>query len=337
MFLQCLPLVSDVWDCVDAQSEPIRQSYWKTATIPWEIPEGRLSYFVRNLIHSARGDRAVELLARQNKEIPEEIADSVFDALEALPLAERESEETDQDNLRWEIQRLFEVLYKIGMSQVERLVRLELLYHEVFENGEAQLFQPMGLLAAIRESPSLFVDLLSYPWKDDTGESTTPDDDSTKVLANRVQNLLHNLAELPGQSDLCPMDHKTTVEWVADVIRVATERRYVTALQLQLPPVLACRAWHAIDSWPSPEIVEVINAVAELDPESIRQQLSSSLFNARGVHWVDPTGQTEKCQAEELRLRANQIRQTCPTAAWALRDIANGLDSDATRNVERAK
>ena len=115
---------------------------------------------------------------------------------------------SSKDSVRWELQQLFDVLYRNGISQVERIVRLELLYHQVFDGNEVRKFQPKGLLVAISDSPSLFVDLLSYPWKDDNHESTLPNDQHTRVLANRVGGLLHQLTELPAEYDLAPMNGK---------------------------------------------------------------------------------------------------------------------------------
>ncbi|QDV85890.1 hypothetical protein [Planctomycetes bacterium TBK1r] len=336
-YLRCLPLVPEVWDCIDQQSEAVQRLYWKNASVPWEIPEGRLSYFVRGLVQVARADRGIDLLARCREDIAEDEVDLVFEALEMLPLVERDADEPRQDSLRWELQELFEVLYRIGMSQVERLLRLELLYHQVFEDDESRKFQPKGLLVAIRDTPSLFVDLLRYPWKNDAGKSTTPDDDPTKALANQVGGLLRQLAELPGQSELCPMNEKSIADWVTEVVQIASECRYLTALGLQLPDVITSGAWTSIDTWPTPDVADVINILAEAIPETFPRHLSVSLSNARGVHIVDPTGQSEKSQAEQLRNRADQLRETCPAASRALGDLAQSLDSEARRNVERAK
>lgn len=169
-YLRCLPLVPEVWDCIDQQSENVRQLYWTDAPVPWEIPSGRLSYYVKNLIKFARADRAIDLLAHARKDIADNEVDLVFEVLENLPLVERDPDEQSRGSVRWEIQTLFAVLYEFGMSQVERIVRLELCYHQVFEDDERRKFQPKGLLVAIRDSPRLFVELLSYCCKDDNGE-----------------------------------------------------------------------------------------------------------------------------------------------------------------------
>ncbi len=336
-YLRCLPPVPEVWDCIDQQSEAVQKLYWKNAPVPWEIPEGRLPYFIRNLNKVARADRAVDLLTGRRKDIGDRDVDLVFEVLEALPLVELHPDERHGGSLSWNIQELFSVLYKFGMSQVERLVLLELLYHHVFESDESRKFQPKGLLVAIRDSPILFVDLLKYRYKDDSGASTTPEDEQTNAVAKQVIGLLHHLAELPGQSELCPMSGRTTADWVTEVIQIASENRYLTAVGLLLPDIITSGAWNMIETWPTADMAEAINILADAIPEIFPRHLAVSLSIARGFHWLDPSGQSEKSQAEKLRIRAGQLVQTCPAASRALLDVAQGLDSEARSNVERAK
>ncbi|HEY4261196.1 MAG TPA: hypothetical protein VGM98_13610, partial [Schlesneria sp.] len=289
------------------------------------------------LIQVQRGDRAIDLLARCREDIADGEGDLVFEAMESLSRVERDPEEPRPESLRWELQELFKVLYKIGMAQVERLVLLELFYHQVFENDDHRGFQPKGLLVAIRDSPSLFVELLRYPWKDDTGSSTRPDDESSKALAKQISGLLHELAELPGQSELCPMKGKTIAEWVFEVIRSASDCKYLVAVDHQLAGIVTSGAWGGIDRWPAPDLGMAINVLAEAIPETFPRHLEISLSNSRGMHWVDPSGKSERNQADQLRKRAEQLRLTCPSASRALRNIAERLDAEAIQNVERAK
>ncbi len=335
-FLRCLPPLPEVWDCVDAQSETMRQLYWEDAPIPREIPKARISYFVSNLTLAGRGDRAVDLLVHQRKDITEDEVASVICALEALPLVGRGSDDPGHSNLWWETRELFQVLYKYGLSQIERVIRLELICHQIYDSDRERLFQPKALLIAIRDSPSFFVDLLTYLWKDDVGESLVRDADSAKAVAEKILGLLRNVAELPGQSDLCPLDGKTVAEWVSEVVGVAVKRRYLTAVGMQMIDIMTRGSWNAVGAWPAPEVADAINILADADPENCPRRLASSLSSARGIHSVDPTGRAERSQAERLRSRADQLRESCPTAARALREIAQGLDSEAGRNVERA-
>lgn len=337
-FLRSLPFVSQVWDCVDAQAQDVQRFYWRSMSVPWEISDERLPYFVNRFVEFARADRAIELLSRRRKSLTDNSMDLIFDSLEGLPNVVRDADESKQDNLRWEIQQLFEVLYGCSIAQVERLVRLELLYHDIFEIDEATSLQPIGSLTAIRDSPQLFVDMLQYAYRNDLGEAVSRADSDPKLILNtKIRRLLKNLSELPGQSDRCQMNGATTATWVAEVMRIATDRRYVNAALLQISTVISSRAWKSISSWPRPEIEEVINFLCDLNPEDFRQQLSNSLFYARGTHFVDPTGNAEKIKAAEFHSRSKQLQLSCPAASFALREVAKSLESEVVRNIERAR
>ncbi len=130
---------------------------------------------------------------------------------------------------------------------------------------------------------------------------------------------------------------RSTTHDTADQIRIATKQHYIKAVQIQLAKIIAGLFWKAISSWPTPDLADSINLLAEAESENFRRQLASSLSHARGVHCIDPTGEKEKSIATELRSRADQLQKTCPTAASVLRDVAKSLDSEAIRNVERAE
>lgn len=339
-FLQCLPAGQVIWEYVDNQSKSLRKKYWKEAPIPWEIAEESIDTLVQNLVDAGRADRAIELLSRHSDKLTEVECNSIFEALDAFPLVDLSTAGWDENSsLHWELQNLFKVLYKFELSQdrLNRLVWVELLYHQLFEKDENIYFQPVGLLKTIRDFPSFFIDLLTYVYKDDSGDSRTSELQGSEAIANKVASLLWKLGEIPGQSNLCPLGNKTITQWFTEVIRIATERCYLTAVQFQMSSILTCRAWNNINSWPSRGVVEVVNTLAEIDPDDFRNELSRGLFNDRGVHFVDPTGRSEINAAEQLHKRAEQISDSCPAAAWALHNVAQNLESEAIRNIEREK
>jgi hypothetical protein len=335
-FLQSLPITEEVWDFIDKQEAPIRCLFWKKAPVPWKMPNGRLAYFVRHLIDASRSDRAVELLVRCIDDVGLDEVELVFAALESLPLVERNINENHGDSLHWEIRQIFEKLYDVAMSQVLRLVGLELLYHQVFECDEGQRFQPKALLNVIRDQPSLFVEMVSYSSADDSVESTAIEDEATRIRVTQLCGLLFRLAELPGQSSLCPIEGKTLADWVVEVLHVASESKCIKSVVRQLVRTIAWGSWKAIDSWPDEGLAEAINIMSNRFPEIVSRHLVISLSNARGVHWCDPSGKSENNLSKKIANRANQLRFECPAASQALREIANRLDAESKGNVEES-
>lgn len=335
-FLQCLPCIDEVWSFIDTQEAPIRCLYWKKASLPWEVPNSRLGYFVRNLIEASRPDRAVELLVRCRDDIALEEVEFVFAALESLPFIERDINENHRASPHWEIRQLFEKLYDIAMSQVGRLVGLELLYHQVFECDEDQRFQPKALLVVIRDQPSLFVEMVRFSSVDDSGALTVIEDEDSRIRVTQLSGLLFRLAELPGQSSLCPIEGKTFVDWVVEVLHVASENKCIDSVVRQIIHTSAWGSWKAIDSWPDEELAKAINIMSDKCPEIVSRNLAISLSYARGVHWCDPSGKSEQNLSKKISSRASQLRLTCPAASQALRNIANNLNTESKGNVEES-
>jgi hypothetical protein len=335
-FLQCLPCRDEVWNFIDTQETPIRCLYWKKAPLPWNIPNGRLGYFVRNLIEASRSDKAVNLLVRCKDDIAFEEVDIVFAALETLPLVDRDIDEQHRGGLHWEIRQILEKLYDVAMSQVLRLVELELLYHQVFECDEDQRFQPKALLHLIRDQPSLFVEMVGYSSADDNGESSAIEDEATSIRLTQLCGLLCRLAELPGQSSLCPIDDKTLADWVDEVLHLASESKYIKSVVRQITHTVAYGFWRAIDSWPDEELVNAINIMSHKYPEIVSRHLAIGLSNARGFHFCDPSGRSEYNLSKKISNRASQLRQTCPAASQALREIAKQIDAESIGNAEES-
>ena len=335
-FLHCLPCMDEVWNFIDTQEAPTRCLYWKKAPLPWEIPHCRLGYFVRNLIEASRPDRAMELLVRCRDDIALEEIEFVFASLESFPFVERDINENHRNSFHWEIRQLFDKLYDFAMSQAQRLVGLELFYHQVFESDDAQWFQPIALLLAIRDQPSLFVEMVSYTSVDDSDELTAVEGEAASIRVKQISGLLFRLAELPGQSSLCPIEDKTLVDWVIEVLHIAGERRCLKSVIRQIIEIIVRVSWKSIDTWPNETLAKAINIMHEKLPEIVSRKLYIGLSNSRGVHWCDPTGKFENQLSVKIAKRAIQIGLTCPAASKAMRDIAKMIEAESRGNVEES-
>jgi hypothetical protein len=336
-FLQSLPATDEVWDFIDTQNDPIRLQYWKRPPIPWDIPNGRLGYIVRNLIEASRADQGVVLLVRCKESIAYDEIELVFSALESLPFVDREAEDNARDCLNWEIRQLFELLYDTAISQVDRLVILELIYHRIFDDHVNQRFQPRALLIAIRDQPAFFAKLVNSACMNDNGEWATPKDEPIRNQVRSVSSLLNRMDELPGQSDLCPIERGTITDWVREVLQIASEYKCFNSVAQQIINVITRRSWRSIETWPDEELANAINHMDDIFPGILQRRLFKGLSGARGMHYCDPTGQTEDSLSSRISNRASQIRSTCPAASRALRSIANDLKAESKGNVEESE
>ncbi|MEZ5944326.1 MAG: hypothetical protein R3C18_23295 [Planctomycetaceae bacterium] len=104
-FLCCLPAGEELWNYVDQRNVTIQRQFWKNASVPWDIPAGRTSYLINNMIAAGCTDHAFDLLSRQDDAFIFDDPEPLFQALESLPKDTRGTDTARRRNLRWEIQK----------------------------------------------------------------------------------------------------------------------------------------------------------------------------------------------------------------------------------------
>ena len=70
----------------------------------------------------------------------------------------------------------------------------------------------------------------------------------------------------------------------------------------------------------------------------MRDGYRTGTYNARGVHWVDPTGKPERELAEQFRSKAEDIENAgFQRFAVTLRGLADSYDREAERIINDHK
>lgn len=76
----------------------------------------------------------------------------------------------------------------------------------------------------------------------------------------------------------------------------------------------------------------IAEALNDRDAEDMRTGYRSGIYNARGVHWVAPSGQAEKELAEDFRQKADEVENAgYQRLAKTLRDLAGTYEREAER------
>jgi hypothetical protein len=84
--------------------------------------------------------------------------------------------------------------------------------------------------------------------------------------------------------------------------------------------------------------VAVAAALNDREADDMRAGFRTGTYNARGVHWVDPTGKPERELAEQFRSKAEEIENAgFQRFAVTLRDLADGYDREAERIINDHK
>jgi hypothetical protein len=72
----------------------------------------------------------------------------------------------------------------------------------------------------------------------------------------------------------------------------------------------------------------------EVGTENIAQGMALGQYNARGVHWVDPSGAEDRALASRHREWSKKLAFDTPFTAKVLEDLAKRYDHDAERHIE---
>ncbi len=76
----------------------------------------------------------------------------------------------------------------------------------------------------------------------------------------------------------------------------------------------------------------VADALNQHDVDPMRSGYSSGAYNARGAHWVDPTGKPELELAEEYHQKAEDVENAgFQRFAVTLRNLAKGYEKESER------
>jgi hypothetical protein len=80
----------------------------------------------------------------------------------------------------------------------------------------------------------------------------------------------------------------------------------------------------------------VRNLIESLRSEELERGLSVGVYNKRGVHAREPGGNQERRLAQQFREYARRVEGKWPRTALMLDGIAQGYESEAKREDERA-
>ena len=87
--------------------------------------------------------------------------------------------------------------------------------------------------------------------------------------------------------------------------------------------------------WIHRAVAAILNAK---DAEDIRSGFVTELYNARGVHFVDPSGKEERTLAQEYRTNADAVEKAgYHRLATSLRELADSYDREAERLIKEAE
>lgn len=209
-------------------------------------------------------------------------------------------------------------------EQLERLEGIEWSFLTVFQHNGS----PRTLLARLRREPSFFVELIEFGgYRTDQPEEEGGREwsEQQKIVAQACSRLLDCVGVLPGSAADGSLNEQELRTWVAEVRRLAREKRFVRVCESKLGGWLFQSPVDAAGFWPC---APVCRLMSDDGSDEISGAFKIAIFNNQG--WPGPgnegmemTTRGERAEGVAKLVAYSQVLElSFPSVALLLRESA---------------
>jgi hypothetical protein len=329
--LMYLPFEAETWHRANKWLSNLEIMYWKKVPVnPYQSDNDLLPAVDKLLEASRPQDAIICLYSRVHKKLPLDNKRTVKALLEAVSVKEPVNA---MDSFY--ITELIKALQNDSTTDQNDLFRVEWAYLRLLDRHQADVI-PKTLETRLATQPESFCEVirLLYRSKNVAKQDEKPDE-SREAIATNAWHLLHGWKRPPGLQDDGSFSVKNFKSWLTSVKKQCAESGHLEVAMLKVGEVLMYCPADPQGLWIVYEVASALNA---RDAEEMRRGFCNEVFNFRGAHWVDPTGNPERELAEQWRQKADAIENAgFAKFAAILRDLANSYDRDAERVIAEHK
>ena len=325
-FIACLPFTKNAWNRAFEWLQEHEGEYWTRTGANAYQADGNLAVAVEKLIEHGRPHAAINCLDRM-RHAKQSI--SVEQCVRAL-LAALSSNEPNYAMDGYHIVELIKFLQSESSVPQEDLFKVEWAYLSLLDRHSGAA--PKLLESRLANDPEFYCEVirLIYRSKKEDKPQKEPSEES-KAIATNAWRLLHEWETPPGMQEdgVFNADHFT--EWLQRVKAICSESGHLEVALINIGEVLIHSPADPSGLWIHRATAEALN---DRDTGDMRDGYRTGVYNARGVHWVDPTGKSEKELADQFRHKAEEVENAgFQRLAVTLRSLADGYKHEAERII----
>lgn len=329
-FLTCLPFNSDSWDRVNKWLGDNEAEYWAhTSANAYDTDDG-LDVAVDKLLEHKRPHAAIHCLYKM---LHDKHSIGVDQCVRALIAGLSSHESTYAMDSHYIIE-LIQHLQNTPEVSPDGLFRVEWAYLPLLNRHQGAA--PKLLEHRLATDPEFFCEAirLIYRSKNEDAPEHEPTEDA-KAIATNAWRLLRDWQTPPGTQDDESFDGNAFSTWLQRVKEMCEKSGHLEVALITIGESLVHAPADADALWVHHAVA---NALNDRNAEDMRRGFSTGVRNARGVHWVDPTGKPEYELSSQYEEKAESIENAgYQRFAATLRGISEDYRKEAERVIATHK
>jgi hypothetical protein len=329
-FLTFLPFVKESWERASLWLGESQGEYWASTSANAFQAAENLDIAIEKLIEYGRPHAAINCLSRiRYRKLQIKVEQCIRALLAAL--SSREPAYAMDD---YHIVELIKFLQADTSVSQDDLYKVEWAYLPLLERHRGAT--PKSLESRLARDPEFFCEVLRLIYRSDKkGEPQKEPTEKSTAIATNAWRLLDEWRTPPGMKEDRGVDVASLSGWLKRVKELCAESGHLTVALITIGGVLFHSPADPDGLWINRIVAEALN---DRDSEDMRRGYRTAVHNARGAHFVDPTGKPEKALAEKYRQRAEDIENAgFQRLAVTLRSLADDYEREAERNISEHK
>jgi len=325
-FLCQLPFSKVTWDRAASWLGRDERLYWSAVLVNPYHTEDDLSLAIDKLIQYKRPYPAIECLYKMLCEKKSVNSEQV---VQALRLAVSSTGTANSMDTHY-VSELIKFLQVEPLVPEDELVRIEWSYLPLLNSlGQGK---PKLLQRKLATEPEFFCEIIRLIYRSrKVGAPPPKPTEDEKAIATNAWRLLDEWSTCPGTQTDGSFSEEHFTEWLDASKTICTISGHLEVALIHVGSVLIHAPSDTSGLWIDSAVASALN---DRDDDHLRQGFRTAIYNSRGVHWVDPTGNPEKELAELYRRKAEDVENAgFQRFASMLRDIAVGYEREAGRIV----
>ena len=338
LLLLALPFNQSTWDLLDTQQDKdLTKEYWdRVDNFRRTINDKYSEAAVRNLLKSRRPLAAIEYIASiilgTEDSIKQQIDPEL--CLKALMASLNTTENiSGTNNLQYEIGRVFKYLYDNIDYTITNLWEAEWGCISLF--GKHGVGQPRALIYRIANDADFFCDLIKTAYKSELPDVKQQEiDDAIQYRLLKILSF-NDFMVMPGIDQYGTFREDDFTTWIYKVEEICKASGHLGIAQSVIGGYLINSPEDKSGLWINKTVAEILD---RNDSVSMRSGYNTGIYNARGAHVLDVTGEAEASLRDKWRDRADKVESLgFLNLAVSLRELAETYERERNRIIKQER